>query len=115
MAYVRACQPGHEGVRWHIVAYRLYVVSHGSGTFIRPFYVHKEESMRVLICALFMALAGMPGLVAAAAPSNQELSSRADALERRIERLERRERTETKVERKAERKAEARKEKAKEK
>jgi hypothetical protein len=76
--------------------------------------------MRVLICALFMAIAGMPGLVAAAqAPSNQELSSRADALERRIERLERREKTETKAERKAERqaerKAEARKEKAKEK
>jgi hypothetical protein len=74
--------------------------------------------MRVLICALFMAIAGMPGLVAAAqAPSNQELSSRADALERRIERLERKEKAETKAEReKREARANARaKEKAKEK
>ena len=73
--------------------------------------------MRVLICALFMALAGMPGLVAAAqAPSNQELSNRADALERRIERLERREKGETKAEReRREARAKARAEKAKEK
>ena len=51
--------------------------------------------MRVLICALCLALAGMPGLVTAAeAPSNRELSNRADALERRVERLERREKAE---------------------
>jgi hypothetical protein len=61
--------------------------------------------MRVLICALFIALAGMPGLAAAAqAPSNQELSKKADDLERRIERLERREKTESKAERDRERK-----------
>jgi hypothetical protein len=51
--------------------------------------------MRVLIFALSLALAAMPGLVTAAqAPSNQELSKRADELERRVERLERREKTE---------------------
>ena len=73
--------------------------------------------MRVLICALFIALAGMPGLVAAAqAPSNQELSKRADDLERRIERLERIERAETKAEQeKKEARAKAREQKEKEK
>jgi hypothetical protein len=70
--------------------------------------------MRVLICALFIALAGMPGLVAAAqAPSNQELSKRADELERRVERLEKRESAETKAEKRAEAKAKAKKEKDK--
>lgn len=74
--------------------------------------------MRVLICALCLALAGMPGLVAAAdkAPSNRELSNRADALERRVERLERREKAEVEANKeKKEAREKAAKEKAKEK
>jgi len=63
--------------------------------------------MRVLICALFLALAAMPGLVAAAekAPSNKELSNQVDQLERRVQRLEKREQAETKAEKEAKAKA----------
>jgi uncharacterized membrane protein YukC len=73
--------------------------------------------MRVLYCALLMALIGMPGLAAAAeTPSNRELTKKLDALESRVERLERREKSETKAEKKAEKRAEARaKEKEKDK
>jgi len=54
--------------------------------------------MRFIFGVLVMALAGMPGLVVAAqAPSNAELTKQLDALERRIEGLERRENKETKA------------------
>jgi chaperonin cofactor prefoldin len=71
--------------------------------------------MRVLICALSLALAAMPGLVTAAqAPSNQELSKRADELERRVERLERREKADIEAAKeKRDARAKAAKEKAK--
>jgi hypothetical protein len=51
---------------------------------------------------LVMALAGMPApVMAAEAPSNEEISKRLKALDARIERLERREKAETREERKA--------------
>jgi hypothetical protein len=71
--------------------------------------------MRVLICALSLALAAMPGLVAAAdkAPSNKELSRQVDELERRVQRLEKSEKAETKAEKQAKAKAEREAKKAK--
>ena len=65
--------------------------------------------MRLIHCALLMALTGMPASVMAAdAPSNEEISKRLKALDSRIDRLERREKAEAKGERQAAaRKAEA--------
>jgi hypothetical protein len=58
--------------------------------------------MRLIHCALLVALAGMPVTVMAAdAPSNEEISKRLKALDDRLDRLERRERAETRSERKA--------------
>jgi TolA-binding protein len=72
--------------------------------------------MRLIHGVVVLALAGLPGFVSAAQPpSNKELSNQIDSLQRRVERLERREKSEKaqrKEERQAERKAE-RKEKEK--
>jgi hypothetical protein len=52
--------------------------------------------MRLIYCALLMALTGMPvSVMAADAPSNEEISKRLKALDDRIDRLERREKAET--------------------
>ena len=58
--------------------------------------------MRLIYCALLMALTGMPvSVMAADAPSNEEIAKRLKALDSRIDRLERRESAETKRERQA--------------
>ena len=64
--------------------------------------------MRLIYCALLVALAGMPvSVVAADAPSNEEIAKRLKALDDRLDRLERREKAESKkAERKAARKSE---------
>ena len=65
--------------------------------------------MRYILCALVLAIAGMPApvLAADAAPTNEQLRKRLQDLDRRIERLERREKMETQAERRADRKADA--------
>jgi hypothetical protein len=58
--------------------------------------------MRLIYCALLVALTGMPvSVMAADAPSNEEISRRLKALDDRLDRLERREKAETAAERKA--------------
>ena len=58
--------------------------------------------MRLIHCALLVALSGMPvSVMAADAPSNEEISRRLKALDDRLDRLERRERAETRADRKA--------------
>ena len=71
--------------------------------------------MRLIHCALLVALTGMPvSVMAADAPSNEEISKRLQALDDRLDRLERRERAETRAEKKAAaRKAESKSAKAK--
>ena len=70
--------------------------------------------MRHILCALAIVIAGMPAPVFAAdAPTNEQLRKRLQDLDRRIERLERREKAETKAERKAEERKAARKADAK--
>lgn len=70
--------------------------------------------MRHIHGALLIALAGLPGYLSAAqSPSNQELSRQIDSLERRVQRLERAEKKETRQEQREEARAKARaKEKA---
>jgi hypothetical protein len=56
--------------------------------------------MRYILCALAIVLAGLPAPVFAAdAPTNDQLRKRLQDLDRRIDRLERRERSETQSER----------------
>jgi hypothetical protein len=71
--------------------------------------------MRLIYCALLVALTGVPASVMAAdAPSNEEISRRLKALDDRLDRLERREKAETGAERKAAaKKAESRSARAK--
>jgi outer membrane murein-binding lipoprotein Lpp len=57
--------------------------------------------MRVLFCALAIVLMGLSGPLVAAQPTNQELSKRVADLQRRVERLEHREKAETQAEKKA--------------
>ena len=63
--------------------------------------------MRLIYCTLAMALIGMPApLMAAETPTNADIAKRLRDLDRRIERLEKIEKAETKTEKKAaERKA----------
>ena len=65
--------------------------------------------MRLIYCALLMALTGMPvSVMAADAPSNEEIAKRLKDLDSRMDRLERRERAENKRQKEwAEKKADA--------